>query len=101
MSVLLAHEKRANNNSAANAVKALPGEDSDSSDGEMAEVKNDNEIGNNFLLLLLTIPNVLTIFIMIPIHPSVHLLFLFYLINITTRLSKGKSQNILDLILRC
>lgn len=44
MSVLLAHEKRANNN-AANAVKSLPGEDSDSSSDEMAEVKNDNVIG--------------------------------------------------------
>lgn len=38
MSVLLAHEKRANNT--ANAVKSLPN-DSDSSEDEMAEVKNE------------------------------------------------------------
>ncbi|GLV48588.1 Transcription factor IIEalpha [Carabus blaptoides fortunei] len=43
MSVLLAHEKRANNNTAS-AVKSLPGEESDSSSDEMAEVKNDNVI---------------------------------------------------------
>lgn len=42
MSVLLAHEKRATNNTA-NAVRSLPNE-SDSSSDEMAEVKND-ELG--------------------------------------------------------
>lgn len=57
MSVLLAHEKRANSNNAVNAVKALPGDDSDSSSDEMNEVKNDNEIGKyeeNLYTILLT-----------------------------------------------
>lgn len=46
MSVLLAHEKRANNNTTANAVKSLPGDESDSSSDDLNEVKVDhNEIG--------------------------------------------------------
>lgn len=45
MSVLLAHEKK--NNNTANAVKTLPGDESDSSSDEMMnDVKNDNDMGN-------------------------------------------------------
>ncbi|XP_017773053.1 PREDICTED: general transcription factor IIE subunit 1 [Nicrophorus vespilloides] len=41
MSVLLAHEKKATNTAAANAVKGLPNESDSSSDEMMAEVKDD------------------------------------------------------------
>lgn len=45
MSVLLAHEKK--NNNTANAVKSLPGDESDSSSDEIInEVKHVNDIGN-------------------------------------------------------
>lgn len=49
MSVLLAHEKK-NTNNAASAVKALPGDDSDSESDDMNDVKNENETGIMFVM---------------------------------------------------